>query len=179
MMGGMRMQHFMVRRYAQNATMLPMSGVGLHYEFPCAAIKRHLARIAALDATAFDAERREIGEFFLGEVQDNIDRQRLWDGAAMPQSEAAKREHRKTLQDEGHLRDSYVYQLVPGGVEIGSNLAYARIHHYGGETGPREHRFVMTARPILGLTDDGKREIGMILIGAVKRTINGLPGASA
>lgn len=36
------------------------------------------------------------------------------------------------LINEGHLTDSIQHNVLPGGVEVGSNLVYARIHQTGG-----------------------------------------------
>lgn len=140
-------------------------GVGLHFRAGDAVLLRHLARLSARQQ--FTAARREIGEYMLGEVQDNLDSQKLFDGSAMPQSKAAIARTGKTLIDKHHLYDSYVYQLARGGVEIGSNSVYARIHHYGGETGRPGHRFNMTARPVLGVGERQERKIGALLLAEV------------
>ncbi|MBY0237080.1 MAG: phage virion morphogenesis protein [Burkholderiaceae bacterium] len=141
-----------------------MAGTVLRAGFNDSAIARHLAVLAVMDAKRFDSTRREIGEYFVGEVQDALDGQMLFDGTAMPQSQAAKDRAGKTLIRKHHLYDSYVYQLVGGGVEIGSDKVYAAIHHFGGETGRKGHRFTMVARPVLGMTDRSERRIGDMLI---------------
>ncbi|MEY2685984.1 MAG: hypothetical protein RL375_182 [Pseudomonadota bacterium] len=151
-----------------------MSGVGITFGFDDGPIRRHLAALALLHASGFDRARREIGEYMVGEVQDNLRSQKLVDGTAMPPSKAAQKrgdaEHSgKTLIAKGHLRDSYTYNLVPGGVEVGSGKVYAAIHHFGGETGRPGHRFTMPARPVLGLNADGEREVGDILLGELRR----------
>lgn len=87
----------------------------------------------------------------------------------MPQSKAAIARPGKTLIDKHHLYDSYVYQLVAHGVEIGSALAYAAIHHGGGETGRPGHRFTLPARPVLGMTDRHERRMGQFLIDEIQR----------
>lgn len=145
-----------------------MAGVAFTASFDSAPITRHLARLALLDSRRFDGARRDIGEMMLGDVQDNLDGQRLFDGGGMPQSQAAIRRKGKTLIDRHHLYDSYVYQLTRGDVEIGSALIYAAIHHFGGETGRAGHRFTMTARPVLGMTADLERRIGDVLIADIE-----------
>lgn len=147
-----------------------MTGTVLRAGFDDAPIRRHLALLALLDARGFDGVRREIGEFLVGDVQDNIDGQKLFDGKPMPQSKAAIRRKGKTLIDKHHLYDSYVYQLVPGGVEVGSALVYAAIHHFGGETGRRSHRFTMQARPVLGVGARQEKRLGDFLIAEIERT---------
>lgn len=147
-----------------------MAGVSmLTARFDDGPIRQHLARLALMDADGFTRARIEIGEFFVGEVIDNLQRQTLFDGSAMDQSKAAKDRDGKTLIDRGHLRDSYVYQLTGGGLEIGSARIYAAIHHFGGETGRKSARFTLPPRPILGLTSDGEAEIGDILIDEIRR----------
>lgn len=146
-----------------------MSGVALHAGFNDSAITRHLALLAIMDARGFDGVRREIGEYFIGEVQDNLDGQKLADGSAMPQSKAAIKRPGKTLIDHRHLYESYVYQLRGGGVEVGSALVYAAIHHFGGETGRAGHRFTLPARPVLGIGPRQEAALGNFLIAEIQR----------
>lgn len=145
-----------------------MSGTALRFGFDHSRITQHLALLAIMDARGFDGLRREIGEYMLGEVQDNLDGQRLADGGPMPQSKAAIKRAGKTLIDKHHLYDSYVYQLPAHGVEIGAALVYAAIHHFGGETG-RGHRITLPARPVLGVGERQERRIGDFLIAEIQR----------
>lgn len=129
-------------------------------KFDSSRIAQHLAALDRLDATKYDAARREIGEYMLGNVQDNFGTPVCLTARPPPQSKAAQgrtttwkannrskgrvkgavRAAGKTLIDKHHLYDSYVYQLTPRGVEIGSALVYAAIHHFGGETGRTKAR---------------------------------------
>lgn len=145
-----------------------MSGVQLRVGFADDAIRMHLLRLAALNATGYDQARSDIGEYLLGEIQDNLDGQKLFDGSAMPQSKAAIARRGKTLIDKHHLYDSYVRQLVRGGLEVGSNRVYAAINHFGGETGSRRGRFTMTARPVMGIGPAQERRIGDILVAEIE-----------
>ena len=144
-----------------------MTGTAQRYGFDDSRITRHLAALAIMDARGWDAARREIGEYLLGEVQDNLDGQKLVDGSAMPQSKAAIKLAGKTLIKQHHLYDSYVYQLPAGGVEIGSALVYAAIHHFGGETGRRGHRFTLPARPVLGIGPAQEAALGSFLVAEI------------
>lgn len=126
----------------------------------------HLARLSARREWA--SARREIGEYLVGDIQDNFDHQKLYDGSPMPQSKAAIARAGKTLIDKHHLYDSYVYQLARGGVALGSNKAYAAIHHFGGETGRPGHRFTMKARPVMGVGARQERRIGEYLVEAIE-----------
>ncbi|HEX7866541.1 MAG TPA: phage virion morphogenesis protein [Variovorax sp.] len=143
-----------------------MSGVQLRAGFSNDLIRLHLARLAIANAEGYTTAREDIGEYMVGEVQDNLDGQKLYDGSAMPQSAAAIKRPGKTLIDKHHLYDSYVFQLSPGAVEIGSALVYAAIHHFGGKTG-RKKKTNIVARPVLGVAAPQENRIGDILIGAV------------
>jgi phage gpG-like protein len=150
-----------------------MSGITLRLKTDGSPIGRHLASLQQLDATQFQAARREIGEFLLGDIQDCFDRQKLADGSPMPQSQAAIKRRGKTLIDHHHLYDSYVYQLTAGGVEVGSDMVYAAINHFGGKTG-RGHKTEIKSRPVMGLDGRRERDIGDYLVAAITRA---QPGA--
>lgn len=140
---------------------------GVSVRFEDAQMKAHLARLTARQDAYTDKVRRQIGSFMLGEIQDNLDGQKLFDGSPMPQSQAAIARRGKTLIKSHALYDSYIYQLPPGGIEVGSNKVYARIHHYGGQAG-RSGKTKILARPVLGIADRQERRIGDFLIAAVK-----------
>ncbi len=150
---------------------------GIVYRFDDSVIRYHLARLMLLHASGFDSVRREIGEYMIGEIQDAFDEQKLEDGSPMPPSRAAltgagRKGHTpgKTLIDKHHLYDSYVYQLAGvTGIEVGSALIYAAIHHFGGETGRKGHRFNLPPRPVMGLGDRRERAIGSFLLDELKR----------
>lgn len=144
-----------------------MAGTVLTAGFNDSAITRHLAVLAIMDARRYDGLRREIGEYMVGEVQDNLDGQRLADGKAMPQSKAAIKRKGKTLIAKHHLYDSYVYQLAGGGVEIGSALIYAAVHHFGGDTG-KGHKIKLPARPVLGIGERQEKRIGDLLVAEIE-----------
>lgn len=143
-----------------------MSGIVI--KFDAAPLLQHLRGLERFNQSHFVSVRREIGEFMLGNVQDNLDAQRLHDGKAMPPSKAAAKRGGKTLIAKHHLYDSYVYQLSGAGVEIGSALIYAAIHHFGGQTG-RGHKTNITARPVLGVSASQERAIGDLMIAAIGR----------
>ncbi|MBK1613366.1 hypothetical protein CKO44_07770 [Rubrivivax gelatinosus] len=147
-----------------------MSGAAVRFGFSDARIRQHLAMLAIADTEGFEGVRREIGEYLVGEVQDCLDGQKLFDGSAMPQSAAAIARTGKTLIEKHHLYDSYVYQLVGAdGIEVGSNRVYAAIYHFGGETGRSGARFTMQARPVLGITERHERRLGDFLIAEIQR----------
>lgn len=143
-----------------------MSGVELRAGFNSEPIRLHLARLAIADAKGYITAREDIGEYMVGEVQDNLDGQKLFDGSPMAQSKAAKARHGKTLIDKHHLYDSYVFQLAPGGVQIGSDLIYAAPHHFGGATG-RGRKTIIKANPVLGVGPVQELHIGGILLAEI------------
>lgn len=140
---------------------------GVTYSAGDGPIRRHLAALALLHRQGFDRARRNIGEYLLGEVQDRLDGQRLVDGTPMPQSKAAIARQGKTLIDSHRLYDSYVYQLTRDGLEVGSAVIYAAIHHFGGQAG-RGHQVTLQARPVLGANDADERRIGDFLVQAIE-----------
>lgn len=83
---------------------------------------------------------------------------------------------RPTLHNEGHLRDSYTYAVALSGdeVEVGSNLPYAAMHHFGGVVTAktskglhfvvggqhvRKQSVTIPARPALGLNDEDEASL--------------------
>lgn len=148
-----------------------MTAPVLQAGFDNSAITRHLAMLAIMDARKFDGARREMGEYLLGDIQDNLDAQKLFDGRPMPQSKAAIARKGKTLIAKHHLYDSYVYQLPAGGVEWGSALVYAAIHHFGGNRAISANRGPvqpLPARPVMGIGERQERRIGDILIAEIR-----------
>lgn len=148
------------------------SGVTLQVDAAARTIERHLAMLSATGGSLSEGLRRKMGEYVLGQVQDRFDEQLLVDGRAMPQSAAAIARDGKTLIERHHLYDSYVYNVLPSGVEIGSNSAYARIHHFGGKAG-RGHRIDILARPVLGVTQADEAHLGALIFEELERLTPG------
>ena len=143
-----------------------MTGISLTFKVGNGPALAHLAKLQ--NRQIFTAARKEIGEMFIGEIQANLDNQKLFDGSAMKQSKAAAKRGGKTLIKSHLLYDSYVYQLKAGGLEVGSNKVYAAIHHFGGQAG-RGKRINLPARPVMGLTPKLERKIGDFLIAEIGR----------
>ena len=117
-----------------------------------------------------------IGEEVAATPRRRFERGRDPDGGKWPMALSAREEGRKTLIKTGRLKDSYTYDVAPGGtsVEIGSNTKYAAIHHFGGIIRAKRARalcfmigdtFVMRrsvripARPALGLNSEDEDRI--------------------
>lgn len=62
----------------------------------------------------------------------------------------------KTLVDTGRLRASLHVAADQDSAEVGTDLIYARIHQFGGETGRRGARFDMPARPYMPIDENGE-----------------------
>ena len=147
-----------------------MSGLSLQYDLSALdEINRHLYRL-----TRFDKRKlaEEIGSYVVDEIVDRLHAQRTFDGKHFIKSKAAKKRGGLTLIDTGALRDSYTYQAKTDGSEvlIGSDSDYAAIHHFGGMTG-RGGNSKIEANPVLGLSEDNKREIGDMALDAIKRVL--------
>lgn len=69
-----------------------------------------------------------------------------------------KRKAGKTLTRTGRLARSINYKATAERVAVGTNLVYAAIHQYGGETGAKRARFTMPARPYLYVEGDPQLE---------------------
>ena len=112
------------------------------------------------------------------------------DGAAWPASARAKRQSGQTLVDTGRLRDSIAHVVRGSGPSaellVGTDVAYAAIHQFGGRTPPRTIRpkrkkalwwpgaphpvasvdhpgSTIPARPWLGLSDGDRARIARIV----------------
>lgn len=83
-----------------------------------------------------------------------------------PEGKAWKETKRggKILQDTARLRNSIDYKTTTANssVLVGSNLAYARIHHLGGMAG-RNRSVEIDARAYLGISDDDRDEIAALV----------------
>lgn len=140
-------------------------GVSMQWQFVNDALTEHLHRLATADLTGL---KQDIGEYAIGQIQDRFDHQTLFDGTAMPPSRAAGSHGGQTLIRSRLLYKSYVYQVTDDGVEWGSDSLYARIHHFGGETGRMGHRFNMTARPVMGENEKDENAIGDMIVNELR-----------
>lgn len=68
----------------------------------------------------------------------------------------------KLLRDTGNLYDSVTHKVHMLGVTVGTNRVYARIHQLGGTAG-RGRKVTIPARPYLGVSAEGQREMLQIL----------------
>ena len=101
---------------------------------------------------------KAIGEHVLAETLINFDQEQTPEGQSWEQSQRAGIEGGKTLQDTRRLFQSYTYIASDDLAEIGSNVIYAAIHHFGGDTG-RNHAVSLPARPALGVSPEIQSDI--------------------
>lgn len=138
-----------------------MAGAQLKYTVKDKAARALFARLESANTIdMFD----EIGAYLDSEVANRFQQSIDWQGQPLEESERAKDENGKTLVDRGHLRDSYTHNVfIDGsGVEHGSNMIYAAIHQFGGETG-RNHAVEMPIRAVMGINSNDKDEINHIV----------------
>jgi phage virion morphogenesis protein len=146
-----------------------MTGVALNYKIDFSDPIRALEQLRGADRRLLAAE---IGDYVVSETLLNFENQQTPEGESWEPSLRAQEEGGKTLQDFGHLRDSYTYAVALNGdsVEIGSNMIYAAIHHFGGEAG-RNKAVTLPARTALGLTPEMETEIELMTIDFFNETL--------
>lgn len=94
--------------------------------------------VGFLDAAAREADdllplTRNVGALLVQSARDRISISNVGpDGVAWEQSARAKEDGGKTLEDTARLRDSIDYYATEAGVAVGTNVAYAAIHQFGG-----------------------------------------------
>lgn len=107
-----------------------------------------------------------IGRIVKTGTQLRFRQQKTPEGKAWKPSQRVEREGGQTLRLTGRLQRSYTYKADHASVEIGSNVVYARIHHFGGIAGRKTfkgegppNRSRIPARPALGASRDDIDEI--------------------
>lgn len=138
-------------------------------ELEDAALREALARlIAALAAprAVFD----QIGRYLASAAVGRFERERGPDGEPWRPSIRALAEGGQTLTDFGTLRRSITHQIEADGrgALIGSNLAYAAIHQFGGRAG-RGHAVTLPARPYLGISPQDRTAVLRIVSRALQK----------
>ena len=113
-----------------------------------------------------------IGRIVKTGTQRRFREQRTPDGEQWKPSQRALRDGGQTLRLSGRLQRSYTYQADEAGVEIGTNVVYAGIHHFSGMAG-RGHRSRIVARPALGASQEDREEIAETLNRFLKKSWSG------
>ncbi len=128
------------------------------------AVRRTLRRLEAAGADLTPA-LEDIGEALLLSTEQRFSDQVDPDGRPWkPLSPKYRRrkKHPKILTETTNLRGRIVWQLVPGGVEVGTDVVYAAIHQFGGRAG-RGLAAEIPARPYLGISAQDRSDILNIL----------------
>ena len=171
-----------------------MPSVRIEIETDDAALRAAFKR---LTATLGDLrpEMDEIGQSLVTSVIDRFERERGPGGAPWKTSARAGREGGRTLSDSGRLRASITHRAGRDSVEVGTNVAYAAIHQFGGKTAPRTIRprnkkalywpgarhpvaqvnhpgSTIPARPFLGIDEDDRASILRIVSRAIERAVS-------
>lgn len=107
----------------------------------------------------------EIGNFAVSQILAGFDGERDPYNVPWQASDRAITEGGKTLQDQGHLRDSYTHLVEGDSVFVGSNIVYARAHQFGRE------EINLPPRKMLPLTDDGEVDLPPHWIDEIEGTL--------
>ena len=173
---------------------MPGAGIRIEIQTDDAALQAAFKR---LTATLGDLrpEMDEIGQTLTTSVIDRFDRERGPGGVPWKPSARARTEGGQTLTDTGRLRASITHRASRDSVEVGTNVAYAAIHQFGGKTAPRtiqpRHKKALywpgawhpvaqvnhpgstiPARPFLGIDADDRASILRIVSRAIERAVS-------
>lgn len=145
---------------------------------------RRVHRLAT-DTRRVEAPLKAAGVLMLGSVEKNFRAQgrpvqweplagsgagRRRDGRGRyAKGKAGRRRRGKILIDKARLKNSISFRLVTAGVEVGTNVIYARRHHFGYEGGEGRGHSPTPARPFLLIQDEDIRDIGDIFRRHVER----------
>ncbi len=147
----------------------------MQYQLNTLGASKVFKRLQTADTTPL---MEDIGEHLLFSTLMNFENEQTPEGEPWKPSIRAEEEGGKTLQDKGHLRDSYTYLAGSDQVEVGSDMIYAAIQHEGGEIRAKNggnlrfkigDRWVQTAsveipaRPALGIGPDDPAEIDALV----------------
>ena len=77
----------------------------------------------------------------------------------------------QTLVDSARLRDSMTHEPSRDQVEAGTNVIYAAVQFFGGQTG-RNHAVTLPSRQALGISYDDEREIENIVDDYLAETLH-------
>ena len=105
---------------------------------------------------------RDIGEALLNSTRQRFSDQQAPDGTPWAPLSAAYQARKKKNADkilvlDGYLSGLLTYQVLPDGLELGTNRIYGATHQFGA---PERN---IPARPFLGLSEDDRTEFIAIL----------------
>lgn len=112
------------------------AGVRIDLALDDAALRRSLAEFVRRGSDLRPA-LDEIGQRLAASTLRRFETERDPEGRPWPPSARAKAEGGQTLSDTGRLRASITHVVGRDSVSVGTNVVYAAIHQFGGQTGPR------------------------------------------
>ena len=128
-----------------------MAGNRIDIEVEDRQVRAAVGRLVAALAQPRDAFEA-IGSYLEASTIRRFEREEGPGGKSWKKSLRALAEGGQTLTDFGTLRGSIAHNADDAGVEVGSNLVYARIHQLGGKAG-KGRKATLPARPYLGIDD--------------------------
>ena len=177
------------------------AGVRIEVEFDDRDVRRALRRLIAAgqEIDRPGGVLDVIGARLVASVQHRFETETGPGGVPWKPSVRAREEGGQTLTDTGRLRASITHRLGPGEVVIGTNVVYAAIHQFGGQTPPRvirpKHKKAlaftggggqkvvrksvrhpgskMPARPFLGIDTGDEAVISETILNRLRRAVRG------
>ena len=176
------------------------AGVRIEVEFDSADVRRALRRLIAAgeEIDRPGGVLDVIGARLVTSVQHRFETETAPGGEPWKPSVRAREEDGQTLTDTGRLRASITHRLGPGEVVIGTNVVYAAIHQFGGQTQPRvirpKHKMALAfnvggqtivrksvrhpgskipARPFLGIDSGDEAVISETILNRLRRAVRG------
>lgn len=128
-----------------------MAGTQIQFDVVSDSITTGLHGLAEFAADPFPF-LDEIGGQLVTETQDRFDSGTAPDGSNWTVSQAAIDRQGLTLKESGNLSNTLSHTTNNTELTWGSNLVYAAIHQFGGDTG-RNKATEIEANPYLGLSE--------------------------
>ena len=108
---------------------------------PIEAVLKQLGSFDTLKSQLFD----EIGAGFVNSIQHRFLTGTGVDGNPWKISWRARIQGGETLRDTGRLMNSYTYNVLSSGVEVGTDVEYAPHLHYGATILPKSGQYITFA----------------------------------
>lgn len=139
-----------------------MAGTGLVFDLSALARRSH--QVAALADLNTGALLDSIGQEVAEQTRDRVlNEKESPDGVPWVSWSDSYAETRHSgqslLVSNGHLADSIQHVVAGDNVEVGSNLVYAAIHHFGGA----EVGMPIPERPYLGISAQNEQDLTALL----------------
>lgn len=134
-------------------------------------LQKDLAAIGDLDVIALG---KKIGEVLVSSTKERFEDEKSPSGKAWKKSRRAAAEGGQTLSKSAHLKNSIGYMVSATGVEVGTNVKYAKVHQEGMTIKPKTKKFLafmvgghwvkkkkvkIPKREFLGISKDDIQEI--------------------